>query len=591
MLEKLTEMINDKLDNNSDTSNNTIDNSNNQIVTTFQLPIKYLEDKSPIQEHIASDLELVTTSNQSSLYNYVFNPSTDFANKIMPFWSEYYTTNTSFLKDSQYLFKNFEHIERTSPENITEIHDILEEVRNETGFYEKYKYIDVKYFEFLNNYPLFLQGLTLYHLTSPLISLLIPIIMLILPFFILKFQKISVSMSSYVSALLKVFKNHVIGKVITEFSSVGWDRRFFLLVSVGFYFLNIYQSISTCTTFYKNIYKIKSYLGTVNKFLVYSINSITNLNQHCKQSYEGFINKNEEVKEVLYTFSKEINLINLDAINIRQIGKIGNILNSFYKLFKNEIYKESINYALYLDGFVDNIMSLQSNLTIKIVNYCKFTTKPTSFKKAYFAPLVDKTPIKNTYKLDKNSIITGPNAAGKTTLLKTTLFNIILSQQLGIGFYKKANINPYKYIHSYINIPDTSGRDSLFQAEARRCREILDIIGCAKNDDRHFCIFDEIYSGTNPIEAIASAYSFLKYISRNRTVDFLLTTHYISLCQLLEKIPMMTNKHMLIHNDTNTYKLVTGISTVQGGIKVLEELGYCDEIIASAKDIVDTIII
>lgn len=52
--------------------------------------------------------------------------------------------------------------------------------------------------------------------------------------------------------------------------------------------------------------------------------------------------------------------------------------------------------------------------------------------------------------------------------------NIILSQQIGYGFYDSANINPYDYLHSYLNIPDTSGRDSLFQAESRRCKEILD---------------------------------------------------------------------------------------------------------------------
>jgi hypothetical protein len=73
-------------------------------------------------------------------------------------------------------------------------------------------------------------------------------------------------------------------------------------------------------------------------------------------------------------------------------------------------------------------------------------------------------------------IITGPNASGKTTILKSTLINIILTQQFGCGFYSSAKLSPFKHIHCYLNIPDTSGRDSLFQAEARRCKEILDII-------------------------------------------------------------------------------------------------------------------
>ena len=81
-----------------------------------------------------------------------------------------------------------------------------------------------------------------------------------------------------------------------------------------------------------------------------------------------------------------------------------------------------------------------------------------------------------------------------------------------MGFYNNATINPYKYIHCYLNIPDTSGRDSLFQAEARRCKEILDSV--VNNKERHFCIFDEIYSGTNPYEAISGAYAYLTYLSK-----------------------------------------------------------------------------
>ena len=149
--------------------------------------------------------------------------------------------------------------------------------------------------------------------------------------------------------------------------------------------------------------------------------------------------------------------------------------------------------------------------------------------------------------------------------------------------------NPYKYIHSYINIPDTSDRDSLFQAEARRCKEILDFISNSNELDRHFCIFDEIYSGTNPSEAIASAYSFLKYISKNKNLNYILTTHYITLCNMMDKNKNIINQQMKVNNTINTYQLIDGISTIKGGIKVLEELGYNDEIIFSAKEIIKKI--
>ena len=61
---------------------------------------------------------------------------------------------------------------------------------------------------------------------------------------------------------------------------------------------------------------------------------------------------------------------------------------------------------------------------------------------------------------------------------------------------------------------------------------------------KHFCIFDELYSGTNPYEAISSAYSYLKFIAKNKNVKFLLTTHYLKLCDLLKTNKKILNQSM-----------------------------------------------
>jgi DNA mismatch repair ATPase MutS len=207
-----------------------------------------------------------------------------------------------------------------------------------------------------------------------------------------------------------------------------------------------------------------------------------------------------------------------------------------------------------------------------------------------YAPLKAQDTINviaNDVVLDKQLIITGPNAAGKTTVIKTTLFNIILSQQIGFGFYENAEINPYDFLHCYLNIPDTSGRDSLFQAESRRCMEILRCI-IDNPKKRHFCIFDELYSGTNPYEAVAAAYGYIDYISKNPNVDLILTTHYIDLCDLLSNHERIMNLHMSTAADgTYLYKIIDGISKIKGGIKVLRDLEYPDEIIDNAKRIIE----
>ena len=191
-------------------------------------------------------------------------------------------------------------------------------------------------------------------------------------------------------------------------------------------------------------------------------------------------------------------------------------------------------------------------------------------------------------------IITGPNAAGKTTLLKTTLFNIILSQQIGYGCYKSASLVVFNNIHCYINIPDTSGRDSLFQAEARRCKDILTLVE-KNSSERHFCVFDELYSGTNPYEAISSAAAFLKYLNKFPNVCFILTTHFLDLCKRLDNEEKIKNYHMEILgnqlNFTYTYKLITGISNIKGGVKVLNDLEYPQEIIDETQKVISDLII
>lgn len=557
----------------------------------FQLPIYYLENKEKLLHNIKTDLELLDTSN-NSLYNNILSSDETPSTKLINKWGEYYTTNRKFLRDNQYFLKNYKKEEKSSQDysnNIKNLEKILLELKNETGFYEKYHYIELDKFKCFNKSALVLQGLTLYNLTSPALSLLIPIIMLILPFFILKAQQESITIDKYVASLIIIFKNHILGQMIIKFKNADMGQKLFLLFSFGFYFFSIYQNIKSCYQFYKSIYKIKNYLKEIIYFIDNSINNIEGINKYSKKSFSSFINRNNTIKNTLIIFKTDLLKIDFTKFKITDFAKVGQILKCFYELYENVDYQNALYYSIDLHYYLLNIENIQTHIKTKKLNFCKFTNNKTTFTNAFFAGLIKESPspVTNNCYLDKNILITGPNAAGKTTILKTTLFNIILSQQLGLGCYKKANINVYKYINSYLNIPDTSQRDSLFQAEARRCKEILDCLVNNKNDkDRHFCIFDELYSGTNPSEAIASAYSFLNFISNYKNLNFLLTTHYISLCNLLEKNNNIVNKHMEIIDNKNTYKLISGISNIKGGIKVLEDLNYNKTIIDGAKTII-----
>ena len=96
----------------SKTESNTIDSD--KIESVFNLPISYLHDKQPLAEHIKTDLELIakeeTSLQATSLYDTVFQPSTVYGKQTTALWSQYYTANKDFIKDSQQLIKQLTNI-------------------------------------------------------------------------------------------------------------------------------------------------------------------------------------------------------------------------------------------------------------------------------------------------------------------------------------------------------------------------------------------------------------------------------------------------------------------------------------------------
>ena len=271
------------------------------------------------------------------------------------------------------------------------------------------------------------------------------------------------------------------------------------------------------------------------------------------------------------------------------MNSVGYMLKCFYRIFSVPQYESAIRYSVGFEGYINNLIGVNNNIVSGNVNIATFSVRKNNnciFKNQYYPALMNENPVKNDCSFKKNIVISSPNKSGKTTILKTTAINIIFTQQLGCGFYSSGTLKPYSHIHSYLNIPDTSGRDSLFQAESRRCKEIIDVI--KKYNDaakyRHFCIFDELYSGTNPDEASKAGHAFLKYLTKYENVNFILTTHYFKICKKFNNSELVQNYKMEVNvlgdgSFEYTYKIKKGISKIKGGIRVLKDMDYPDEII------------
>jgi hypothetical protein len=569
-----------------------------EINNNFKMPIFYNDKKMKIKQHIITDLELVKTIDASGckpIYNYFFNNDNDVSEKLIEQVADYYTTDVDFITQNQELLKSYKGCDKkytTYSPNYGNIMEIWNEIKCETDFKEKYYYIDWPMLEFLNKSEHFLQFMSMYNLASPIISLLIPVFILIVPFFIIKFKGLDLTVNEYIEVLKVLAQSHAIGKLFTQFNDVSLNEKIYLLISAAFYFFSIYQNVTVCLKFHNNMIKIHNHFDEISNYIDYTIKSMDNYLIYSSDltTQNVFNNVLREKKQILENLKKKFAFITeYNVTSVKKIQEIGHILKYFYELHDDLVYNEVIMYSLGFNGYVDCLEGLQKNIEERKINYSAFVKSKgkAQFKNNYYGPLKDENPIKNTIKFKKNIIVTGPNASGKTTILKSTLINIILTQQFGCGFYDSAQINPFKYIHCYLNIPDTSGRDSLFQAEARRCKDILDLIK-TNEDETHFCGFDELYSGTNPDEAVTSSTAFMNYIIKNPNVHCILTTHFIKVCKKLQKNKNIINCHMETEKKDNVliykYKLVDGISDVKGGVAVLTAMDYPKEIISNTSD-------
>jgi hypothetical protein len=558
-----------------------------KIINNFKLPIYYNKYKKKLSDTLKEDLELINGKDgKKSVYEELLQTSNEFDKSLLYNWSEFYTTDKHFLKDNQTFFKKTNDL-KNDPTQIEKVQKVWNNIKNETNFLEKFQYLEWDRLTFLNQSKFFLSILSFYNISSPVIQLLSPIFFFITPFFVMRGMGINITTEMYYDVLKQNITQQPFVKLFISFNTMSLGQQIYGLLMLGLYIYNFYSNIVSCYKFYIQMKFLTQEFDTINNYLDYTLTNMNLIRERSKNldSFALFKNDMERNIQKISKFKNDIKSVPKNIFKGFNITHIGNIMKYYYLLWDNLDIEEMFFYTFGFNCYYNNIIGLHRNITNKKINKCTFNKKSVKLTQFYHPNIIGK-PIKNNIKMTNNKIITGPNAAGKTTLLKSITVNIILSQQIGFGYYKKARINPYHHIHCYINIPDTNNRDSLFQSEARRCKNILDIID-NNIHERHFCIFDELYSGTNPYEAVAAAYSYLKYISERKKVSFILTTHYINLCKKLNNVENIENINMkstILNNKPKYfYKIQKGISKIKGGVHVLKQLDYPDIIIENAR--------
>lgn len=212
--------------------------------------------------------------------------------------------------------------------------------------------------------------------------------------------------------------------------------------------------------------------------------------------------------------------------------------------------------------------------------------EPTLVMPDFFVP--------NDIFLDDNSqqimLITGPNMAGKSALLRETALIVLMSQ---IGSFVPADyaeIGIIDRIFTRIGASDNvSSGESTFMIEMSETSNIIHNL-----TKRSLILLDEIGRGTSTYDGISIAQAILEYIHNSKyRPKTLFSTHYHELCELENKLERVVNYRLSVIEENNKIIFVRKLEKAKSehsfGINVAKLAGIPINIIARANEILQNL--
>lgn len=195
-------------------------------------------------------------------------------------------------------------------------------------------------------------------------------------------------------------------------------------------------------------------------------------------------------------------------------------------------------------------------------------------------------PIANSIYAKKGILLTGSNASGKSTFLKTIALNAITAQTIHTAAAHTFQTTFFSIYSSMSLRDDLTSGESYYMVEIRALKRILD--AALHVEKPILCFVDEVLRGTNTVERIAASTQILKSLATKNVLCFA-ATHDIELTNLLNN--SYDNYHFtenIVDGDVLfDYQLLQGYATTKNAIKLLETIGYESDIIETANELAE----
>jgi hypothetical protein len=193
-------------------------------------------------------------------------------------------------------------------------------------------------------------------------------------------------------------------------------------------------------------------------------------------------------------------------------------------------------------------------------------------------PLI-KNPVLNTMDWNRNVLVTGSNASGKSTFVKAIALNAVLAQSIFTCWAERFRMPRAQVLSSMAIRDNVQGGESYFIVEIKSLKRILSAL---REDQPTLCFIDEILRGTNTVERIAASVSLLSYLNGQNALC-IAATHDIELTRLLPDYRQVHFREEITPQGmVFPYKLCEGVSDTRNAIRLLEQMGFPKRVIEDA---------
>jgi DNA mismatch repair protein MutS2 len=310
-----------------------------------------------------------------------------------------------------------------------------------------------------------------------------------------------------------------------------------------------------------------------------------------KRHVKGFIHSESGTGQTIYIEPEESLELNNDLLSLRfaEGREIERILKQITKRIGEAslFLKDSLNSIAELDAYfakarysleiIGSFPSVENNRAFKIIE----GYHPILLKKLSKAKIV---PLSIEIK-EKVIIITGPNAGGKTVVLKTVgLLSLLVMSGFHVPVNPDSNFNFFESV--FVDIGDRQSIEDDLSTFSSHLANIKNILNSA--DKTSLVLLDELGTGTDPTEGAALASAILLEL-RDKKATVLATTHHGNLKILASNEKGLENASMEFNVDKlqPTYRFKQGLPGSSYAFEVASKIGIDDSLIAKAKSLID----